>query len=300
MKSDFNEIFDKIYTQNGEKIEKMRKNMIFKKIIWFLTCILVFIGIITIGIKYGKIIIFLIFSIFLLFMILYIMDLSNKYTKEYKKEIIKSLINEIDSTYEYSVKKGVTVSEYIKSGFEKRWDKYCSEDYISGKLDENSSFEMSQVKTIITNMYTDDKGNISRVNETSFIGMFGIVNISGVFLDDIKIYPNSTIRKYKVSRVEMESTEFEKYFDVFSNNRVHAMEILTPESIERITELRNILKNTICIRMIENKVYFRISCGDIFEAPIFKKGVSFDLLYKYYSLINIPRTLYEIVKEAII
>ena len=78
------------------------------------------------------------------------------------------------------------------------------------------------------------------------------------------------------------------------------MEILTPEAIEEFVKIRNIFKKPINVRVSGDMIYFRIAVGDIFEPPTFKSSINFDMLRKYFLMIDVPRMLYETLIDSIL
>lgn len=111
--------------------------------------------------------------------------------------------------------------------------------------------------------------------------------------------PNSILRNLTEYSVNMESAEFEKYYDILAEDRVWAMQVFNSESIEAFVELRNFFKKAIQVKIRRNKIYFRLKCGDLFEPPKLKNAINFDLLYKYYRIIDIPRYMYEAIIDNI-
>ena len=159
---------------------------------------------------------------------------------------------------------------------------------------------MSQLATAVEVETTDSDGHTTKSLQTTFLGLYGIIYLPISSFEDIKILPNSKSKKFNNFRVEMESVEFERYFDVFSLNRVGAMKILTQDSIEKLVKLRNIFKKNIKIRINKNRIYFAIYCGDIFEPPTFRSAMNFDILYKYFCIIDTPKLIYEAVIDNIV
>ena len=99
----------------------------------------------------------------------------------------------------------------------------------------------------------------------------------------------------------MESYEFEKYYDVFSKDRQGAMELLSNTSIEILNQIRKDFKKAVNIIVNDKYIFFRIECGDIFEPPTFKSSMDFNLLHKYFNIIDLPRVIYEaIIDNALI
>ncbi len=306
-KANFSKMFNEIYAKNGKELEMLHKQALTRKIINTIGSIIMIIG--------GFWCIYWLsntqiihFSIYILVLGIFLMNLihqhrlKNDYIVRYKELAIKTLINGIDDSYQYIPNgSGVNISEYRASRFDNgQIDEYYTEDSIIGNINENTNFMMSQIKTIAIVETIDSEGRRTTERSCTFLGLYGIINLPVTIGEDILISNNSKFLKFNDARVEMESEEFEKFFDVFSLNRQKAMEILTPNVIEELIKIRNSIKGNMQFRITENRIYFRISCGDIFEPPSYKSGVDFNVLYRYFNMIELPKTIYEALIDNIL
>ena len=73
--------------------------------------------------------------------------------------------------------------------------------------------------------------------------------------------------KYK-NKIEMDSHEFEERFEVFSNNGVKAMQILTADIMQDLINLYD--KTNFDFAIINNKLYFKINTPELFELDTFR------------------------------
>ena len=291
-KINFSEVFGEIYSKYGKKLESYRKSAIIKCIIViiFIRCIIIKLNMSSISESLYMAIFFGLIIIFLLICKLII----HRYKELFKLNAIKTLVESQNDTYKYNPKYGLSSSEYGKSGFDRGWDEFYSEDYIEGDITSMVNFKMSQVKTVEIDR-TDDK--TTRI--ITFLGLFGVINLPVFSKGNLDILGDSSSRKNAQARINLESQEFEKNYDVLADNKIWALQILDSESIEMLIEMRKCFKKSISIRIRGNKIYFRLDCGDVFEAPKMKSSVNFDLLYKYYRFIDIPRCIYEMLIENI-
>lgn len=305
-KVNFSDLFNQIYEKHGRELNDLRTNVIIKEI-------LISIGIIVIEFMIfsslyesaGERTSAPVFSIALMMIILVIGLIlagivKNNYAKEFKNKAIKILVEEQNDTYKYFPNKGLSSHEYNQSGFDTSWDHFDSEDYVSGILGKNLKFKMSQVHTEEERTTTDSDGHTTTTYVTTFLGLYGMIELPVRAKGEIMIVGNSVFRKFKSSRVEMESAEFEKIYDVLAEDRLWAMQIINSSVIEDFIELKNFFKRTIQVKVENNRVYFRINCGDIFEPPMFKSGLNFEVLHKYFRIIGIPDVLYKSIIENII
>ena len=75
---------------------------------------------------------------------------------------------------------------------------------------------------------------------------------------------------------------------MFASDKVRAMEIFTADLIDEINKLREDTGYTIQLKVIHNQVFFRIHCGEAFEAPLLKNATDYSVLYKYFKMIDSP------------
>ena len=303
--ANFKDIYDSIYEKCGEEMEKKRKKALRKTIIAFAIAVAIWVGLV-LSIQSGlTFLIAIIFVITVFGLIFAIAKVTHEYKKSFKENVITEIVNKSNPNLRYSYNSGISSNDYRASDFEHGWDKYNSEDLITGTLEDSSNLKMAQVHTQERYTTTDANGHTQTTYVTKFLGLFGIIKLKTATTADFTIVNNSAFSKFNKDRIEMESSEFEKYFDVFSGSRnsgtrQNAMEMITPEVIEEFVKLRNIYKKAINIRIVRDTIYFRLEAGDIFEAPTFKNSVSFDLLQKYFLVIDFPRMIYEIFIDNIL
>ncbi len=299
----FSDIYNELSNSYGLKLKKQRDRVLIAFILLIIAVIAIFIYIIKF--KLYSIPFYAIILMYFLIPILAVVIgavIFKNYKYNFKFNIITNLVEKSNNTFSYNPKGMINVTEYANSGFESHWDRYSSEDFIEGRIEKNTIVRMAQVHTEQMHVTNDGNGHTTVTYVTKFLGLYGILELPVYCQNDISILNNSKLNVFNKSRVEMESAEFEKYYDVFTfdGNRQGAMELITPESIEKITQIRNIFKRPINLRICGNKIYFRIECGDIFEPPTFKSPLNYKLLEKYFNIIDVPRAIYEALIDNII
>lgn len=215
---------------------------------------------------------------------------SGNYKKAFKGLVIGKLVTLYNETFTFAPSYGVSNFDYRQAHFE-IFDRYHSEDLIRGKINDEYEFQMSEVKTEEEETVQDSDGNVSTEYRTLFLGIFGIVELKDIMPFQLDIKSNSFINKYDKSRVEVDSAEFEKAYDMFTTDKVHAMEILTSDLIEEFNKYQEDTKHNIQIRIKNNRLFFRIACGATFEAPMIKDALSYEFLQKNYKIIDYPVTI---------
>ena len=302
----FKEIYDSIYNSCGTEMEALRKKCLKKNILTFGIALVIWVAILSSGLNSVLLPLFLIiFFVTVFALIIIIWKINKNYKLDFKKKIINEIVEKSNPNLKYDCYGGISSGEYASSGFDRHWDRYFTEDRILGTMEDGSLLTMAQVHTQERHTTTDSDGHTQTTYVTTFLGLFGYITLKTPTRADFMIVNNSAFSKFNKKRIEMESAEFEKYYDVFSGSkdsgiRQNAMEILTPEAIEELVKIRNMFKRSLNIRVCREKIYFRIDVGDIFEAPTFKSSVNFDMLHKYFLIIDVPRMIYETLIDNII
>ena len=175
---------------------------------------------------------------------------------------------------------------YTKDGvFDRPHDRYFSDDLIEGKIDNKYDFTFGEVHT---QYETEDSDGHSHYY-TLFHGTFACINCDHNFEKRI------TIRKDKgfigkifgvhKNRVEMDSSLFEKYFEVRGENPIEVMQVLTSDIMDYMIDFFE-NKYEFEITIDKNMIFFRFNTGKIFEPKLFGSSLDKTLLKNYYDLIN--------------
>ena len=225
-KVNFNTLFNEIYSKHGKLLEDKRKKVLIKQVIIIAIFVSFILIVLSMAKNYETLIILLAPVLFTIMRMLTTV-VSKKYKEDFKETAIKILVEGSGENYQYSKKRGVTESKYRKSDFDNFWDYYSSEDLIEGNFLEKCDFEMSQIKTERIVKEIDNDGHVKKRREVTFFGVFGVIKLPVMVSSSISIGTDSILNKYNKNRIEMESAEFETNFDVFSDDRLGAMEILT-------------------------------------------------------------------------
>ena len=296
MNRNFKEIYEELNTKNLDEIKIMHKRKNVTLIILLvLTLILIFFN----KIVFLNNIITVTFFLIFLFILLINISITIKFKRIFKEIIIKRIVKLYDKEISFYTNMGILESEYRKSGFYKDFDKYYSEDLFKGKLNNKYSFEMAQVRTKKIEIVRDDRGKyIGKEEHIVFDGLYGMVDLNGINLSEIDVATNTIISKYKNSRIEMDSAEFENNYDIFSKDKIKALEIFTSEIIDEINNFKTNIGKPIQIRIKNGKLFFNVYLGEILEPPTFKNIMDYDILYKYFKIIDQPINLIsEILKN---
>jgi hypothetical protein len=105
------------------------------------------------------------------------------------------------------------------------------------------------------------------------------------------VYGDSIMRRFSHNRIEMDSSEFEKYYDLITDDKIRTMRIFTSDLMEKYLNIRRNNKYDLELKIEWDKIYFRYRCGEMFEPPKFMKDLSKDVLKIFYKQIYYPLEL---------
>lgn len=234
--------------------------------------------------------------LFITNLIIYIIsDSFRKKEKEYniifKEFAIKNLIKNFYDNLEYFPQKGIPQRIYDEANYNERYDKYYSDDYIEAKLKNKYDIDIAEVKTQQETTYKDRNGDKKTTITTKFHGIFAKIVINKSIQSELRISPNGAYSSSN-NRLEMDSSEFEKYFDVSATNKIIGMQLLTADIMEELIEFINKTNMLYDIVISNNIIYLRFHCGAIFESTSLKKGiVDKKILERYFYILNFTYNL---------
>lgn len=299
MKS-FEELYNEFQNNQGiinaaqeAKIATRKRNKIFWSI--FLTINLILIIFILLKAKDSDIIIlvapFIFFTDFFVLILSFIIisvAFPNKKLSEYKKlfkeQIIKGLISNFFDDVKYFPEQEMTEEEYDDGEYKEYYNRYWADDYIKAKIDGKYDITMAEVLT--EHETTDSDGDTH--TETVFHGIYSKIKIDKSINSDLRISTNYQ-RGYS-NRLEMDSSEFEKKFEVYASDKIIGMQILTADIMEELLNFKNKVKYYFDIFIKKNTIYIRFHCGAMFEAKTMKKDKldekSIKIYYDVLEFIN--------------
>lgn len=226
----------------------------------------------------------------------------NAYKLEFKQVIIKKLISNFYDNLEYYPLKEMPERIYEKPNYNEYYNEYHSEDYFEGQIKNKYYIDMAEVFTEHVETHTDSEGNTHTTRTTIFHGLFAKVTSEKSITSELRIVQDK-IGKYNKNRLNMDSSEFEKYFDVITDNKIIAMQLLTADVMEEMIEFENKTNMRFDIVIKENEIYLRFHCGNMFEPQAIKKGIiNKAQLEKYFYMLNftynLSNRLIELINET--
>lgn len=213
-----------------------------------------------------------------------------KYTTVFKKIVIENLIKNFYNNSEYYPEKQMPRRIYDEEKYE-FYNRYYSDDYIEAKINNKYDIGMAEVKTVHETTRRDSDGRTHTTRTTMFHGIFAKIVIDKSINSELKIKRNGS-GVFGKNRLEMDSSEFEKYFDVSATNKIIGMQLLTADVMEELIDFENKTKMKYDIVIKNNNIYLRFHSGTMFEPQALKKGI-IDKAYlqKYFYMLNFTYNL---------
>ena len=187
---------------------------------------------------------------------------------------------------------GLPSTVYKEAEFEK-YDRYCSEDLIQGTLKNNCKFAMSEVLT--EREYTNGR---EREYIKIFNGLFAKIEIPKTFNTLLYLRRDKKDKSFldrafswklpfDKLRIQLDSPEFEKVFDVYASDKIVAMQLLTSDIMQDLIQFNNEMRTNYELTIKENCMYIRFWCGEMFEtAKLEEFSLDRSTLYMYYRMLD--------------
>lgn len=218
------------------------------------------------------------------------------YMDNYKDKVIKNFVTYIDNSLNYHQHGDKQLlNHYLDANFEdKNFNTFGADDYIEGYNPNCTKIELCNISLENTN----EKGELLNL---VYEGIFSITKLNISLPEELRITKNNYFFNPKHSKIEMDSNEFEKYFDVYSNSNILAMEILTHEIMEELVQFYSTYKIKFELVLKDNNIYIRFDTGVMFEPNILTKSNNINTLWVYYNIltfvINITIKINKLLKD---
>lgn len=295
MEKDFDSIYGEIHDSDIFNMKNpLKKYIIIFGLMLFLTIIYVILFFRFSGIEWLGVVVVISWMIFLFESI----RCKNNYVKLYKEKVVKTVVKKYKENFNYEEKGNVNLEYYKDSEFNDKIYSVKSVDGIYGSINEDAFLNSSYIYTKVKADVLEDGKRKTEIQD-GFYGFFGVIFVKNSIKANITIKSNDFKRTYDKKRIEFESAEFEKNFDCFSDDKIVAMQVFSLDCIESINKLYNEIKKPLEICIKDNKIYFRILMGNIFNPSRFGKVVEREKLLKIYNVINFSSELGKSISENI-
>lgn len=305
---EFEKIYSEIYAAHIYPTKKLRKTALFTLTLAWIFIICFFINLlllkININTNLSSAIVFSPLILFFLFVHLVFVNIHTTriYQKNYRENTIFNLVKKMNVNLSFNLDK-YTFSEvnrmYSNAAFDDKHFSYVIHDtFIEGYLDEET-----YIKIIDINV--NDEVGIGRNKRIYkvFSGIFAIIDSYknrdiGTF---IKISKNKLKILNEKDRVEMDSSQFEKYFDIYSEDKILTMRLLTSDIMNQLIDFNN--KSGIDFEIVfrNGSIYFRFFIEDLFKPSIYRDATSKKTLFIHFStlkfIMDVTQKINETFKE---
>ena len=217
-----------------------------------------------------------------------------QFNKEYKDKVINKLLENFIEELDYIPLKGLPRNVYNEANYNNHYNRYHSDDYFEGKIN-NQKIVMADLLVEEETQKIDTDGNEQTEVETIFYGLFGKINLNKSINSNLIIEKDNVFRFHKESSLDMDSTEFEKTFNVYSDNNIIGMQLLTSDIQEDILELYNKYKISFYISIMHDKMYVLFNTGSMFE--VFSTKYSPNVVLEEYF--DIIKFIYRLVDKIL-
>jgi len=194
--------------------------------------------------------------------------------------ILPEILKEYNSDLSYNHKMGLSSAVYKEARFES-YDRYHCDDLIEGKIG-NYNFSMSEVHT--ERSHTDSDGHTTYT--TIFHGAFAKVKLDKDFASYINVVNNSIKLFNRDAYINIDNEAFEKIYDVFTDDKIKAMRLLTPDVTSKMIDLYNETGIYCEIKILNDIMYIRLYTGPLFTISFSNPEKESELIGKSIAIID--------------
>ena len=249
----FDDFFSSIDINKNEMIDNWENLKKRKKKITIITTIVMITIILSLFylICYNTKLIRLIIPMFILFVIIItkLINTESKISKEiiksnqeYKEKIIEKMLQNFIDELDYIPLKEMPSDIFDEANYGGYYNSYVSDDYFEGKIN-NQNIKMADLLVQRITVEKDKDGNEEKKVMTIFGGLFGKIELEKSINSNLNITRDYSSSIKKTQKLEMDSYGFEKIFNVYTDNNIIAMQLLTSDIQEGLLDIYNKYKN---------------------------------------------------------
>ncbi|MBT1062501.1 DUF3137 domain-containing protein [Bowmanella sp. Y26] len=226
----------------------------------------------------------------------FVMSKWSSYRRDYKTQVVGKLLSTFNSSFKYAPTGQVSSVKYKDSGlYPRAYDRYEGEDYVIGKLGK-TLIEFSELHTQYKTTTRDSKGRTTTNWHTIFKGLFFVADANKHFKSKTYIRPDSSglfsslgksignLLGTRDARVALEDPEFERFFEVYSNDQVEARYLISPALMRRLIAFRQEADASVALSFVGGQLYIAIPTRKAyFEPKLFKPAVNMDVIEEIYQ-----------------
>jgi len=239
-----------------------------------------------------------------------------QYEKQYKNTILSNFVNLYDKNLGYKSKFNEEFCrelrrEYLDNNFSIdatniKWaDRVNIQNNIFGKLENNTVMNLYDIslekinnhrKSTLGDSFMRSIFKEGYTTSNIFRGTYITLDISKQLPTYIRISKNRLIQRNDT--VELDSAEFEKYFDVNSDDKILATRILTADVMQILVDFYKKYNIIFEIVFKGNKICINLHTGQAFKIPIYT-GINKQQMYIYYAILEFTTNLSKEINNAL-
>lgn len=205
------------------------------------------------------------FAIFLLVAL----AIALSFKKKRRSQILNLVVQSEYENFYYNPSRGVNLDNLLRPNFFAPPDRYLGSNALAAKH-ENILFEMCDYN--LQKISRDNKGNTTYTTYAS--GRFVDIMFERDLKGEVKIIEKSFLNNIGgagLKKVELESLEFNKKFNVKATNELVAFFVLTPQIQEKILQFEKKYSGRVYVAFMVNHLYIAIEGENIsFNFSVFK------------------------------
>ena len=233
--------------------------------------------------------------IYIIIQIIFINKDDINFNKNYKEKVINKMLENFIEELDYIPLKGLPHNIYDEARYGGYYNKYYSDDYFEGKIN-GQKIVMADLLVEEEKIVKDKEGNEETETTTVFNGLFGKINLNKSINTNLIITKDYGFSSFNKQKLEMDSYEFEKVFNVYADNNIIGMQLLTPDIQEDILALYNKYDIDFHISVMHNVMYVLFNTGNMFEVFSTKKNPN-KVLEKYFEIMKF---VYKLIDKIIV
>ena len=223
--------------------------------------------------------------------------ISRSVKSQFKGVILHRIANAFN--FNYSYRSPLKAEDFLESGFDNDFDFFRSEDMLTGTLNNGSHVILSEILLTKEVTVIDDSGMASKEERTQYDGVYAKITIPNAYYALMELKQNDITQKFAKKRVEMESNEFEKKYDIIANDRIQALKVFNADVIDAILKSDQLGVKKLEIKIQYGTMYMRFPRKIFLEMSGENKFMRKDI-QKYYDEIGIILDLIEQVTDSVI
>ena len=206
----------------------------------------------------------------------------DKYKNKYATQIIDCLLE--NHTHNFNQNGFIHPMIFRSSSFYEPYDDFLGSDLLTIDIPKDDGslsgirLNICDIQTTKQETTTDADGKTRTSTVTVYSGAFGYIKFPFQFKCDLCL--NTSLRG--TSKIKLEDIKFNKTFDVYSNNQLEALVILTPTLMTKLLTLSNNVKGLRFALCQDGRLFISMN-RNLFEVKVSKKSSINTLFDRFYD-----------------